>query len=257
MRSIKNHQHIEIFGINVGISSFNQSSRIIRKLIEKKKSSYVCIINVHVLVTAMRDDRFLRVINRADWSFTDGVPLVWYAKHLLGFPHAERVAGPSLMTKCFDEHRDVKHFFFGATHPTLEKLISIANRKYPNLNIAGSFSPPFRALRDAEKQDIVSHINGISPDIIWVSLGAPKQETWMWEMRNEIKRGVMIGVGAAFDYFVGNIKRPPAWIRRSGFEWLCRLYQDPVRLSKRYFITNSLFLFYLARELILTRHFRS
>lgn len=257
MHNINSHGTAGIFGVNIRISPFDQSSLILRQLIDEGNPSYICIINVHVLVTALRDRYLNEIINAADWSFPDGVPLVWYAKHLLGLRHAERVAGPSLMIKCFNELRERKHFFYGGSRGTLERLVQLAKREYPNLNIVGSISPPFRPLRDTEKLSIISHINRISPDIIWVSLGAPKQEIWMRDMKKEIKKGVMIGVGAAFDYFVGNIKRPPIWIRRSGLEWLCRLCQDPIRLSKRYFITNSLFLFYLARELVSKNSSRS
>ena len=257
MNKNKNRCQFEIFGIHVGISSFSQSSKVIRGLIEKKTVSCVCIINVHVLVTAMRDYRFHRILNAADWSFPDGVPLVWYARHILGLHHVERVAGPSLMNKCFQDLKGVKHFFYGSTDATLQQLVAVARQRYPHINIGGHIAPPFRPLQKSEKKEICASINEISPDIIWVCLGAPKQEKWMWEMRNEIKRGVMIGVGAAFDYFVGNIKRPPVWIRRSGLEWLCRLYQDPIRLSKRYVMTNTLFLYFLARELILSRHEKS
>jgi len=253
MISTKKHRHLNVFGIQVGTTSFDESPRLISELVEKKAASYVCIINVHVLVTGVRDHHFRRILNAADWTFPDGVPLVWYARHHLGLTHVERVAGPSLMTRCFHALQDVKHFFYGTTDHTLSKLTGIAKQRYPNINISGCISPPFRPLRDSERKEIIACINDVSPDIIWVSLGAPKQETWMWEMRKEINRGVMIGVGAAFDYFVGNIKRPPVWIQRFGLEWLCRLYQDPVRLSKRYLITNSLFLFYLAKDLIFNR----
>ena len=248
------HRQFNMFGVNVGITSFNKSTHVIKKLIDKKTASYVCIINVHVLVTAARGYRFRQILNTADWSFPDGVPLVWYAKHFLSLKEVERVAGPSLMNKCFEELPNAKHFFLGATDYTLKKLVAIAKKNNPNINICGYVSPPFRQLRVSEQREIVTCINKISPDIIWVALGAPKQETWMWRMQSEIKRGVMIGVGAAFDYYAGNIKRPPVWIRRSGLEWLCRLYQDPVRLSKRYCITNSLFIFLIIKEIFLSRH---
>jgi len=246
-------QKFDIFGIHVSTASLDQSPIVIRQLIDANNTSYVCSVNVHVLVTAVRDHRFQRIINGADWSFPDGIPLVWYARHCLGLIQTERIAGINLMEKCFDELRAVKHFFYGATDSILESIVSIARKKYPDLNIAGYFSPPFRPLTFKERQKVITLINGISPDIIWVSLGAPKQETWIWEMRNEIKRGVMIGVGAAFDYFVGNINRPPTWVRRSGFEWLCRLYQEPARLSIRYFVTNSLFILFLIKELAFSR----
>ena len=244
-----------ICGINIGIVSFQESTNIIKELFEKKYSSYICIVNVHVLVTAVRHLSFKRIIDQADWNFADGMPIVWYARKRLGLDHVERIAGPSVMNKCFDELRDAKHFFYGSSKETLNKLEILSRESYPKLNIVGSLSPPFRHLTYSERQHNISLLNEISPDIIWVALGAPKQEILMYELRRKLNRGVMIGVGAAFDYFVDNIKRPPVWLRRSGLEWLCRLCQEPNRLWKRYLITNSLFIFYMCREIMMQRHF--
>ncbi len=233
------------------MTPFREAASIIGRLAGTNGAAYVCIVNTHVVVETVRKAAFRNAINQCDCNLADGMPIVWYARHMLGLPHVEKVSGPDLMKTCFTALRDCRHFFYGSTIETLDKIQRIAGKAPYNLSIAGTYSPPFRPLSHAEKRRIVSMINHIAPDIIWVGLGAPKQEYWMHEMKHEVKQGVMIGVGAAFDYFVGNIYRPPAWLRTCGLEWLCRLIQEPGRLWKRYFITNSLFMFLVMKELML------
>ncbi len=245
-----------MFGIQIGGTRFNDAVPIIESLIKKNRSTYICIVNVHVLVTSVRNPHFRAVVNGSDWNFTDGMPLVWYAKKQIGMNHVERIAGPSLMIQCLDTLRSYRHFFYGASDHTLDRIEFTARKNYPGINIVGRYAPPFRGLTAAEKQDIASRINGVSPDIIWVALGAPKQELWMKDFKNRLDRGVMIGVGAGFDYYAGTLKRPPVWLRRAGLEWLCRLCYEPRRLLKRYLMTNSLFVFYVLREISVCRCFR-
>ena len=237
-----------VFGIRLDGIRFNHVVPILKDLIERNRSAYVCIINVHVLVTAVRDRRFEPVVNGSDCNFTDGMPLVWYARKRFGMKYVQRVAGPSLMVRCLDSMRGCRHFFYGASEETLDRIERMAIKKFPGINIAGRYAPPFRTLTPREEQDIATVINRASPDIIWVALGAPKQEVWMKDFKNRLDRGVMIGVGAAFDYFACTSKRAPVWLRRVGLEWLCRLLYEPRRLLKRYLVTNSLFVFYLLRE---------
>jgi N-acetylglucosaminyldiphosphoundecaprenol N-acetyl-beta-D-mannosaminyltransferase len=242
-------KRFSMLGIRIGGMRFGDAVPLIEQFIEKNHSSYICIVNVHVLVTAARDRHFKTVVNGSDWNFADGMPLVWYGKRCAGLERVERTAGPSLMLRCMDTLRDRRHFLYGATLDALERIEQKAKKAYPGINIVGRHSPPFRNLTDSEKGDIASRINRVSPDIIWVALGAPKQELWMREFQNRLNRGVIIGVGAAFDFFAGTLKRPPVWLRRAGFEWLGRLFYEPRRLLKRYLITNSLFAFYLIREI--------
>ena len=237
-----------VFGIRLDGTRFNDVVPILKALIERNRSAYVCIVNVHVLVTAVRDRRFEPVVNGSDFNFTDGMPLVWYARKRCGLKSVERVAGPSLMIRCLDAMRNYRHFFYGASEETLDRIERTARIKFPGINIVGRYAPPFRKLTSREQEDIADVINRAFPDIIWVALGAPKQEVWMKDFKNRLDRGVMIGVGAAFDYFACTSKRAPVWLRRVGLEWLCRLLYEPRRLLKRYLVTNSLFVFYLLRE---------
>lgn len=109
------------------------------------------------------------------------------------------------------------------------------------------YAPPFRQLTEEEDEKIIQEINAANPDFLWVGLGAPKQEIWMAEHKDKIS-AVMIGVGAGFDFHAGTVKRAPAWMQRSGLEWLYRLFQDPKRLWKRYVVTNSKFMWYMILE---------
>ena len=114
--------------------------------------------------------------------------------------------------------------------------------EYPDIRIAGMYSPPFRALSAEEDGAIVEKINEAAPDFVWVGLGAPKQEIWMHDHQGRVQ-GLMVGVGAAFDYTAGNISRAPQWMQKHNLEWLYRLMQDPKRLFKRYFVTNTTYIF--------------
>ena len=248
--------YFNIFGLNINTPDFDDSSVIINDLANNKRASYVCIVNTHIVIETVRNSNYLNILNQSDCNLPDGMPLVWYAKKVLGLNHVMQVSGPDLMKKCFEELYDSKHFFYGSTRETLNKIERIGRNAKHKLNIAGSYSPPFRNLKPSEKKHVISMMNDISPDIIWIALGAPKQEYWMHEIKKDLKKGVMIGVGAAFDYFVGNIHRPPTWIRRSGMEWLCRLIQEPGRLWKRYLIANSLFLFLVLKEIVLSHNER-
>lgn len=251
--SIKSKKEFQIFNINISDATYTDTKKVIIEQIKKASPSFICIVNVHVLITAIRDGRLKEILNQSKYNLADGMPIVWYARKILGLRKVERVTGPSMMNKCFNELRCVRHFLYGSTEETLKKIKERAEKEFPRINIVGTFSPPFRNLTNFEKQKIAFMINDISPDIIWVGLGAPKQEYWMMDMMPKIRKGLIIGVGAAFDYFAGNIKRPPMWIRRFGLEWLCRLIQNPRGLWKRYVITNSLFVAYVIREVITGR----
>ena len=134
-----------------------------------------------------------------------------------------------------------KHYFYGSSQNTLDKLVKNLLESYPGLQVVGTYSPPFRSMTKEEDETIVQDINACSPNFLWVGLGAPKQEKWMAAHQERVK-GLMVGVGAAFDYYAGNLKRSPKWMQNNNLEWLYRLAQEPKRLWKRYFITNSKFI---------------
>ena len=172
----------------------------------------------------------------------DGGPLSAYSRRH-DFEEARRVTGPDLMLRLMEisPAKGYRHFFYGSTEETLERMKKRLAVDYPGLQVCGMVSPPFRELSAEEDAAIVEQINGARPDFIWVGLGAPKQEIWMNRHQGRVN-GLMIGVGAGFDYYAGNIRRAPMWMQKCSLEWLYRLLQDPRRLFMRYLYTNTKFI---------------
>lgn len=211
-------------------------------------SRYVAICNVHVVVTAWRDPDFQRVINCADLATPDGAPIAW-ALRRLGFWNQGRVSGPELMEQLFSRcaDRDVPVYFFGSTAQTLKAMEERIRERFRGLSIAGMESPPFRDLTAEEDEAAIARINRSGAGIVLVGLGCPKQERWMAAHRGRV-HAVMIGVGAAFDFFAGSVPRAPLWMQKHGLEWLHRLLSEPRRLWKRYLLTNTLFIIGMAKQ---------
>ena len=177
-------------------------------------------------------------------AIPDGGPLSSVGRRR-GYKFMQRTTGPSYMEEMMkiSIKNGYKHFFYGSTKETLKKMEKNLRDKYAGIQIVGMYSPPFRLLTSKEDNEIIEQINEAAPDFIWVGLGAPKQEKWMAEHQGKVN-GFMIGVGAGFDYFAGNIERAPVWMQKGNLEWLYRLIQDPKRLFKRYLYTNSRFIWH-------------
>jgi N-acetylglucosaminyldiphosphoundecaprenol N-acetyl-beta-D-mannosaminyltransferase len=220
----------------------------INEFIESNRPHYVTYSNVHVVVTARKDAALREAVNSADIASPDSKPMEFVAR-IKGLKDFRRCAGPDMMLALLaeSERKGYKNYFYGSTQETLDLLRTRMAEKYPKLNIVKMYSPPFRSLSDEEDRALMDEINGLSPDLIWVGLGAPKQEKWMLAQKEKLHRGVMLGVGAAFDFHAHRIKRAPDWMQRIGLEWFYRLLSEPRRLFMRYFVTNSLFLWYLLR----------
>ena len=220
---------------------------------EGRDSRYVCICNVHSVVTAGQDAEFGCVVTAADMTTPDGAPVAWMLGRL-GFAGQQRINGPDLMWKYCElaAKRNESIFLYGSTEETLTILQARLLTVLPGLQIAGAISPPFRTLTAEEDAADVARINASGAGTVWVSLGCPKQEKWMAAHRGSVN-AVMIGVGAAFDYHAGTIKRAPLWMQRRGLEWLHRLCSEPGRLWKRYLVTNTLFVLGAARQLVMRR----
>lgn len=235
-----------ILGTEILVTNMEKTVALIEEHIGELRGKYICVGNVHTTVTAHDDAHYHTVQKEAAFVLPDGKPLSVYSrKH--GFPAAERVTGPDLMLELFARDNGLRHYFYGSSEETLAMLREKLERQYPGLCIAGMASPPFRALSGEEDAAFVRAMNDAHADIIWVGLGAPKQENWMYEHRNRVG-GVMIGVGAGFDYHAGNIKRAPVWMQKLSLEWLYRLLQDPKRLFKRYLVTNTRYLYLIHKK---------
>ncbi len=238
-----------ILGVDIAVTNMKSVCYYLTKNLERIRGEYVCVSNVHTTVMAYNDASYREVQNNAVIAVPDGKPLSLICR-IRGYKAAQRVAGPDLMPEILrmSEKEGYSHFFYGSTEATLGFLEKNIRRRYPKLKIAGVYSPPFRKMTKEEDEQIVNMINETKPDFVWVGLGAPKQERWMYEHRGKIN-AVMLGVGAAFDFHAGTSKRAPKWMQEFYLEWLYRLIQDPKRLLKRYMFSNAQFIW-----LILTGH---
>jgi N-acetylglucosaminyldiphosphoundecaprenol N-acetyl-beta-D-mannosaminyltransferase len=208
---------------------------------------YVCFSNVHTVVMAHSDPRLREITNDSFLSMPDGKPIAVLAR-LKGIGGVKRVAGPDFLPRFVCKASGLRHFFYGSSHQALENLVVRLRQDYPKINIAGWYSPPFREMTTLENDEAIKLINAARPDVVWVGLGAPKQEYWMAEHWRSLQPAVVLGVGAAFDFHAGLLARAPTWIQAVGLEWLHRFCQEPTRLWRRYLFTNSLFMFYLLRD---------
>lgn len=241
-------QYCTILKTNINVTNMAETLDYIMAYRSELSGNYICVSNVHTTVLSFQDEEYRKIQNNAAMALPDGKPLSIVSKKR-GFPQAERVPGPDLMPEILQRSQaeGCKHFFYGSSEETLAKLKERLLDHYPNLQIVGMYAPPFRPLSEEEDQQVIELINKSHPDFIWVALGAPKQEKWMYDHRGKVE-GVMLGVGAAFDFLAGTVRRAPRWMQNLCLEWLFRISQDPKRLLKRYLSTNFAFLYHVYRE---------
>lgn len=231
-----------ILGVNIAAIDMEWLLNFTNKYIKDLSGDYMCVSNVHTTITSFEDRSYCDVQNGGIIAIPDGGPLSTVGQKR-GFKKMRRTTGPSYMREILkiSVQKGYRHYFYGSTEGTLNKLYKVLQHEYPGLQIAGMYSPPFRPLTEKEDKLVIERINETAPDFVWIGLGAPKQERWMAEHQGKI-RGFMVGVGAAFDYFAGNIRRAPEWMQKCNLEWAYRLIQDPKRLIGRYLHSNTKFI---------------
>jgi N-acetylglucosaminyldiphosphoundecaprenol N-acetyl-beta-D-mannosaminyltransferase len=234
----------------IDVLGWRQALDTIASWASRRESRMVCICNAHSVVTASSDPGYRAVIEAADMATADGMPVVWMLRRL-GFPTQPRLDGPDLMWRYCAEaaRRGERIFLYGNTPATLAALEQRLRQAFPSLALVGSISPPFRELSAEEDERIVQRIERSGAQVVFVSLGCPKQERWMHAHLGRI-HAVMVGVGAAFDFHAGTVRRAPRWMQASGLEWLHRLCAEPRRLWRRYLVTNSRYVAGAARQLL-------
>lgn len=234
----------------VDLTSYDQATRQITEWARTGTSRYVCVANVHMVMEAYLANLFARVVNGADLVVPDGMPLVWVLR-LKGFRGQERVYGPALMLAAIGSATEAGFGvgFYGGRPEVLDQLTRRLTALHPGLKVHYSYSPPFRELTVSEDEAVCEAIRESGARIMFIGLGCPKQERWMADHRDRFP-GVMIGVGAAFDFIAGTKRQAPPWMQRGGLEWFFRLSQEPRRLWKRYLIYNPLFLVLALMDLV-------
>lgn len=241
--------------ISLEISTFSYSD-FLKELVllgMDNCSSYICVANVHMLIEASIDENFRNIVNSANLVSPDGIPLSKGIEYLYGLKQ-ERIAGMDILPDLLkiSENENISVFFYGGTDQMLKNTYDFCLSKFPNLNIGGLISPPFRELTFDEEIQYINQINESGAGFVFVALGCPKQEKWMASMKGRIN-ACMIGIGGALPVMIGMQKRAPKWMQNSGLEWMYRLFQEPRRLFGRYFKTNTIFIFLFIKEFLKVR----
>jgi N-acetylglucosaminyldiphosphoundecaprenol N-acetyl-beta-D-mannosaminyltransferase len=210
--------------------------------IETGGQGVICFANVHVVETARRSPALRDALSRADLVLADGAPIAWALGRLRRRP-SPRVTGTDFFfALCGREVGCYRHFLLGSTPQTLSRLELAVRHRFPSIAIAGMHSPPFGAWSDSDLRPAIKAVNAAAPDVIWVGIGAPKQELWMDAVRGRVSAPVLAGIGAVFDFVSGEKRRAPVVLQRAGLEWAHRLACEPRRLAGRYLRTNTTYL---------------
>ncbi len=241
---------VNILGVDVSAIDMEVATATLEAWLRHGEQHYVCITGVHGVMESWRDPELRRIHNEAGLVTPDGMPLVWMS-HRLGFGRVRRVYGPDLMRRmtAISAERGYRNYYFGGRPGTVERLSARLQHAHPRLEVAGMMSPPFGQVSAEEDEAMVRAINAARPDIVWVGLSTPKQERWMAAHVGRLSAPVLVGVGAAFDFLAGDKPQAPAWMQRSGLEWLYRMATEPRRLAGRYLRNNPAFIYHAARQL--------
>jgi N-acetylglucosaminyldiphosphoundecaprenol N-acetyl-beta-D-mannosaminyltransferase len=236
------NNRVNVLGVGISVLNLPSALAAIAAAVREQRKGYICVTGVHGVMEAQDDSGFKKILNDAFLCTPDGMPMVWAGK-LNGRREMGRVYGPDLMLEvcAWSETSGAKHFFYGGADGVADLLAQKLREKFPKLQVAGTYTPPFRALSEIEVKHLQAQIAASQPDILWVGLSTPKQEKFMAEFLPKLDVTLMVGVGAAFDFHSGRTRQAPRWMQRNGLEWLFRLCSEPRRLGKRYLRNNPLF----------------
>ena len=234
---------VEILGVPLALTDYERTIEWMDATIATGQRGYVCVAAVHTVMACQEDPELRAAVLGSDLTVPDGQPLVW-AMNALGHDLSSRVYGPDLMARYCERAAltGARMFLYGGRNQgALVQLALNLRTRYPGLNIAGGYAPPFRALTGEEQDFVLDEINRSQADVVWVGIGVPKQEKWMAAMRGRLRAPVLVGVGAAFDFHAGLVSQAPRWMQSMGLEWAYRLLQEPGRLWRRYLRYNPRF----------------
>lgn len=235
---------VNILSVKISRGNLAETMERFEDAIKNRKKLRACVTPVNCVLWAYKNRKLRRIYNSSDMNLADGVPLLWASK-LLGEPIRGRVTGLDLLPSFAERAAQKNYSFFlmGAKEGVANALAESLQKKYPGLRIAGTYSPPFaETFSEEENVKMITMINEARPDVLWVSLTAPKQDYWIAEHLKDLNVHVALGVGGAFEVTAGLIKRAPLWMQKNGLEWLFRFLQEPRRLFRRYFVEAPIFI---------------
>jgi N-acetylglucosaminyldiphosphoundecaprenol N-acetyl-beta-D-mannosaminyltransferase len=245
---------VNFLGIGLEAVTYDELFRRVDTWIADKssRSHHIACVNAYCVALALSNPRLTRIYNGADLAGPDGIPFVRWMKWASGL-QCSRIAAPETILQLAQHSRETGYTFYlyGGHADVVPKMESYLRRRFPHIQIVGHYSPPFRPMTEEEDRALCEQINRLKPDIICVGLGTPKQDYWIEDHIYKIRGSVFVASGATFDFFGGRIKMAPEFIRKSGFEWVFRLFsKDFSRLWRRYIVHHGKFLwFFLLQNL--------
>lgn len=242
-------RRVDVLGIEISAITFDQALDELQRRVAQRDDGYFTFTGVHGVIESQHNAELVRIHNDAALTCPDGMPMVWAARRA-GAAWTERVYGPDFMLAACEQSVEPgwRHFFYGGGEGVAELLTESLVLRFPGLQVAGTYTPPFRDLDDGEVVEVVEVINAARPDIVWVGLSTPKQERWMARVAARVDAPVLLGVGAAFDMNAGLLPQAPDWMQGAGLEWAYRLAREPRRLWRRYLANNPRFLVGVVRH---------
>jgi len=242
--------YADVLGVKVSAVNLTQAIELADEWIVVGSPGYVCATGVHGVMEAQSDLEFRQILNGACINAPDGMPMTWVGR-LQGFGKMDRVFGPDFMAAMcrLSVERGYRNFLYGGKPGVAELLSETLQRKFPGLQVVGTYTPPFRSLTPNEEDRILAQVLEAKPHILWVGLSTPKQERFMAQYVKRLQVPLLVGVGAAFDYHTGHIRDCSEWVKRAGLQWMHRLMQDPSHLWRRYFRNNPAFLWHIAWQI--------
>jgi len=243
MRENSDIRRVNILGVGIHTTSPEDAVERLETAVERGEKGYICVTGVHGVMESQRDYDLRDIHNRSYLTVPDGMPLVWLGK-LEGNRQMARTYGPDLMLDVMKATAKSghSHFFYGGKEGVADELKLEMERRFPGVQISGTYCPPFRPLTEEEEEVLANRIAELKPDYLWVGLSTPKQERFMAGYLNRLEVHMMLGVGAAFDLHTGRMIDAPRWMKKMGLQWLHRLCQEPRRLGPRYLLNNPLFI---------------
>jgi N-acetylglucosaminyldiphosphoundecaprenol N-acetyl-beta-D-mannosaminyltransferase len=240
---------VDVLGVGISALTMDQAVAEVSRWVDEGEQHYVCVTGVHGVMEAQGDPELLAIHNASGLTTPDGMPMVWAGRRA-GAAHMERVYGPDMMLALCARaaERGWRSFFYGGREGVADLLADRLTARFPGLEVAGTFCPPFREMTPEEDAALVERINATHPQLVWVGLSTPKQERWMAAHVGRVQAPALLGVGAAFDIHAGILPQAPRWMQRSGLEWLYRLAREPRRLWRRYLRNNPRFVLSVVRR---------